>query len=111
MTSFPPPSTEDIQRVVDLVVEVAKPLRVVLFGSAARGNARDGSDLDLMVVVSEGVDENQVAKDLYIAMARRKVSIGVDLLVATPSRFDASTQSLGSVFRDIARDSREIYAA
>ena len=111
MASFPAPSDVDVQRVVDLVVDVATPLRVVVFGSVARGDTRNGSDLDLMVVVPDGVDEKQVAKDLYVAMARRKVGVGVDLIVATSARFEARKQTFGSVFRDIHRDGRELYAA
>lgn len=111
MTLFPAPTADDIQRIVDLVVETVHPLRVVLFGSAARGESRPGSDLDLMVVVAEGVDELRTAQDLYVEMARRRESVGVDLIVATQSRFELRRETFASVFHDVARDGRELYAA
>ena len=108
---FPPPTDADIQRVVDLVVQTAQPLRIVLFGSAARGELRDGSDLDMMVVVPEGEDTLRASQRLYVEMARQRVSVGVDLVVTTPARFDERKGSLGSVFREVARDGHELYAA
>jgi len=112
MTSFPIPTEADIQRVVALVVETVQPLRIVLFGSAARGELREGSDLDLMVVMPEGVDTLKVAQALHVAMGReRDLLVGVDFIVTTPSRFETHKDSLGNVCRDVARDGQELYAA
>lgn len=36
--------------IVRRVVEVAKPQRIVMFGSAARGTMRPDSDVDLLVI-------------------------------------------------------------
>lgn len=112
--SFPPPTASDIQEVVDLVVQTAGPLRVVLFGSAARGELRDGSDLDMMVVVSEGSDTLRIAQALHMAMGRERdlvARVGVDFVVTTPSRYEQGRASLGSVYREIDRDGQELYAA
>ena len=46
---LPPPVLADIVR---RVAEVAKPQRIVMFGSAARGTMRPDSDVDLLVVKS-----------------------------------------------------------
>ena len=39
-----------LEEVVRRVVSVAEPERIILFGSAARGEVRPDSDLDLLVV-------------------------------------------------------------
>lgn len=110
--SFPPPTEADIQRIVDLVVETVQPLRIVLFGSAARGELRAGSDLDMIVVVPEGVDTLRIAQQLYVDKARQKVTgILVDFIVTTPDRYERSKHSLGSAYREIERHGRELYAA
>jgi predicted nucleotidyltransferase len=109
---FPPPTESDIQRVVDLVIETASPLRIVLFGSAARGELRDGSDLDIMVVVAETTDTLRMAQRLHVAMgAQRDLAVCVDFVVTTPARFEQRRDKLGSVYREVARDGRELYAA
>src|SRR3990170_2833776 len=44
------PLAEDIAYVRDRIVAAYKPERIILFGSAAAGNAREDSDLDLLVI-------------------------------------------------------------
>ena len=45
--------TAEIERLVDLIVAEAHPLRVILFGSSARGDTTPDSDIDLLVVVAD----------------------------------------------------------
>lgn len=107
MTRFPPPSEQDIQYVVDLVVDAVDPLRVVLFGSAARGEQRPGSDVDLMVVVSNDSDLRSVERTLYAL--RRPVA--VDFIVTTPQILDRHGDDVGYVYRRALRDGKDLYAA
>ncbi|MBF0125493.1 MAG: nucleotidyltransferase domain-containing protein [Magnetococcales bacterium] len=43
------------------IVEVTHPLRIILFGSAARGKMGADSDLGLLVVIPNGVHRRQTA--------------------------------------------------
>lgn len=104
--SFPPPTDADIQRVVDLVVETVQPLRIVLFGSQARGDSRPDSDVDLMVVVPDGVRRLDVAKQLYDLGLPR-----VEFVVTTPELYERRKGSPGLVYRSIEREGHELYAA
>lgn len=100
------PSEFDIKNTVERVVAEVSPVRVVLFGSAARGEMRDGSDVDLMVVMPDGTRRLDVAKRLYGLGIPR-----VDFVVATPELLERWDGSLGLVYRDIADEGRELYAA
>lgn len=109
---FPTPTPADIQRVVDFVVATVQPERIVLFGSAARNELAPGSDLDMLVVVAEGTDTLRVAQRLYLAKARHGIArILVDFVVTTPGRHDAHKCDLGSVYLEVERSGRELYAA
>lgn len=48
---------EQITSAVHRIAEAARPERILLFGSHARGEARDDSDLDLLVIESEVADQ------------------------------------------------------
>ena len=50
-----------ISTMVDRIVGRFGPSRVVLFGSQARGTAREGSDVDLLVVMGNGTDKRRTA--------------------------------------------------
>ena len=71
-----------LTKLVDDVVKRVNPLRIILFGSAARGEVGKYSDIDLLVVVPEGVHRRQTAQRLY----REIIGLGMpfDIVVATP---------------------------
>ena len=56
-----------IRRLTELLVAAAKPNRIIMFGSQARGKAGEDSDLDVMVIeedVSDRVGEMRKAPQL-----------------------------------------------
>ena len=76
-----------IQDAVRRVVEAAHaPLKVILFGSYARGSATEGSDLDLLVVEREVSDTG--AEMIRLGDALSHLDVGVDLLVYSEEEFN-----------------------
>ena len=54
-----------VDSLVRRIVEEVHPLRIILFGSAARGSTKRDSDIDLLVVMPEGVHRRRTAQLLY----------------------------------------------
>src|SRR4051794_4554261 len=76
------PITEEVIReAVDILVRVANPTRVIVFGSHARGDAGPDSDLDILVV--ERDEPDKLAEMNRLAAALRPLFIPVDVLVAS----------------------------
>ena len=107
MTTEPDPSA--LEAVVRRIVEFARPERVVLFGSAARGQMGRASDVDLLVVVPPGVHPRRTAQDLY----RRgfDAPFSIDLVVVPSDVLARYGDSPGMVYREALRNGRELYAA
>lgn len=59
------PDPAAINVVVRRIVDASRPLRIILFGSAARGDARPWSDIDLLVVMPNGTHRRATAQRLY----------------------------------------------
>ena len=71
---------------VQQLVAAVHPLRVVVFGSRARGDARVDSDLDVLVEVADHVDP--VACHAAIRKALRPRLAALDCIVATTSQME-----------------------
>jgi len=49
---------------IEIIVHVCDPSSVLLFGSRARGNHKPWSDIDLLVIMPNGVDTMRVDVDI-----------------------------------------------
>ncbi len=76
--------TERILQVMVARIEgIARPQRVILFGSRARGEASPNSDYDLLVIAESDEPRYCRAAPLYAALA--DVPVEADVLVNTPA--------------------------
>ena len=101
-----PPALELLVR---RIVEVAQPDRIILFGSAARGELSPDSDLDVLVVKSGVEHRRRLAQDIYMNLSG--VGVGVDIIVLTPEDIDAQRGSVGSIVGPALDEGRVIYGA
>ncbi|MBK8750851.1 MAG: nucleotidyltransferase domain-containing protein [Candidatus Competibacteraceae bacterium] len=78
-----------------LLVETARPAKVIVFGSYARGTADENSDLDVLVVEKEVLDK--AGEYLRLKAAVGRIGVGVDLLLMSESEFERRRQVPGTV--------------
>jgi predicted nucleotidyltransferase len=88
-------SQEAIEEAVRRAVAAAHaPLRVIVFGSYGRGDADEGSDLDLMVIEQEVPEKGE--EMLRLDRAIGWLGKGVDVLVYSEQEFDRRSQVPGT---------------
>ena len=96
-----------IDKLVGDIVKSVNPLQIILFGSAARGDAGEHSDIDLLVVMPEGVHRRRTAQKLY----REITGLGVpfDIVVATPQDLEKHKDNRGLIYKSALKEGIEIY--
>lgn len=99
---------EVLEEVVRRIVAVARPEKILLFGSGARGESSEGSDLDLLVV-KRGAHRRRLAQEIYVGLIGAKKS--VDVVVVTPEDIERFGDSPALVIGDALREGIEVYAA
>lgn len=112
MGSPPPtrlPAPAALRELVRCIVEVAQPDRIILFGSAARGQMGPDSDLDVIVVKSAIEHRRRLAQDIYMNLP--ELGVGVDVIVLTPEDIEAQRTSVGSIVGPALEEGRVIYGA
>lgn len=99
----------DIEYLVQRIVEYAKPVRIILFGSAARGDQGPDSDVDLLIVMPDGTHRRKTAQALY----RQLWGIGFpkDILVVTESDLKEHAHNPAMVIHVALEEGREVYRA
>ncbi len=74
-------STEILAEIVERLVALASPVKIILFGSNARGEARSNSDLDLLVVEKEVTEQYDEA--LRLDRTLGDLGLQIDLIVVS----------------------------
>ena len=96
-----------VQIMVQRIVEHFRPLRIVLFGSRARGEAGKWSDVDLLVVLPEGTDKRKAA--VMIRRVLGDLPVCKDIIVTTPDEIVRRGHVPGSVLRAALREGKVVY--
>jgi len=99
---------EKLELIIRRIVEVAKPDKIILFGSAARSSMGRHSDVDLLVVKAGA---NRL--DLMGEICRNLHGVGepVDVIVATPEDLERYRNSHSLVFAPALKEGRVVYVA
>jgi predicted nucleotidyltransferase len=103
------PTQAQLDELVQRIVATVRPVRIILFGSAARGEMTTDSDVDVLVVMPEGTPQRRTAQELH----RHFIGLPfpVDVIVATPSQLQRHRENIGLIYRTILDEGRELYAA
>ncbi len=100
-------AADTINAAVNALVQVAQPVRIILFGSHARGDARDDSDVDLLVI--EEKVSNRAEEMVRLRRVLRPLRIPVDLLVFSSEDVTRWGHQPGSALYWALREGKVVY--
>ena len=81
--------------------------RVVLFGSYARDEANENSDVDLMVIADSDMPRFKRSRKLYRLL--RPYPFGMDILVYTPQEVEKAKKSPVTFVSMILKEGKTLY--
>jgi len=101
-------SSETLDEIIRRIVEVATPEKIILFGSAARGELGPNSDVDLLVIM----ETMARPVDRYLAVSRliRPRPFPLDILVKTPDEVGGALAKGDPFIQEIVTRGRVLYA-
>ncbi len=97
-----------IDQMVRRIVDRFDPERIILFGSAARGNTGPDSDVDLLVVMAVGGLKHK--KQVQIRVALHDIHIPKDIIVTTPEDFEWRKEIPGTIEYPAVQEGKVLYA-
>ncbi len=101
--------TVRIDDAVRRIVDQFHPVKIILFGSYARGAAGPDSDVDLLVVMDVRDSKRQQAVEIDLALSDR--TFPLDLIVVTPEEFEKYRDIVGHILYPAVREGKILYDA
>lgn len=99
---------ETINKAVELLRQAAPDATIILFGSWARGEGKEDSDLDFLVVEPEVTSRREEIVRLLDAL--RPLRIPVDVLVVSRKTYEEWADTPNTVLYEAAREGRVFHA-
>jgi uncharacterized protein len=97
----------DIEQVATKLGTAANAERVILFGSYARGDAREHSDVDFMIVAESTLPRFKRSRELYKML--RPHPFGMDIVVYTPEEIERGKRTPVSFVSSVLQEGKTLY--
>ena len=99
---------ETLDDIINRIVEVAQPEKIILFGSAARGEMGPHSDLDFLIIKG-GTDSLGLMRRIYGKLLG--AAAAVDAIVVSPEDVERYKDSHALFIKPALREGRVVYEA
>ncbi len=103
------PDPHLLEELVRRIVEAVHPLRIILFGSAARGEMGPDSDLDVLVIMPEGVHRRATAQ--HIRRHLMGLGFAKDIVVVTERDVTEYGANPYMIIKPALDEGKELYHA
>ena len=100
-----------IDKIIPIIVSIASPDQIILFGSYARGDNREKSDIDLLIVKKGLKKGREICGSIYRAFLDNDIGIPVDLLTIDYDRYLELNNEIGYVYKTIKEQGKVIYGS
>ena len=98
-----------IEKIIPIIVSLASPDQIILFGSYARGDNTEKSDIDLLILKKGLKGGRDIIGSIYMAFYENKINIPVDLLAIDYNRYIELNNEIGYVYKTIKEQGKIIY--
>jgi predicted nucleotidyltransferase len=103
-----PLSEETLQEIIRRILAVAQPEKIILFGSAARGEMGPNSDADFLVIKS-GAHRRKLVGDIHMNLIG--VGQAVDVVAVTPEDVERYRDCPALIIELALREGKVVYGS
>ena len=98
-----------IREAVRRIIERFHPVKIILFGSRARGESRPGSDADLLIVMPVKGSRRDAATSIDLVLSG--IRLPMDIIVVTPDDMERGRRVRGSIIQAALREGKVLHEA
>ena len=94
--------------VIERIIEIGQPAKIILFGSYVRGPITPDSDLAILVVAGDGV-QNPRQESVRLRSAIEGIHMPIDIIVVNRTAFATLKNQVGMIYREADRHGQVVY--
>ena len=100
-----------IDKIVSMIVSLVSPDQIILFGSYARGDNTEKSDIDLLILKKGLKNGRELNNIIYRAFFENKIDVSIDLISIDYDKYNELNNSIGYIYKTIKQEGKIIYGA
>lgn len=98
-----------LEKIVKIIVDIANPNKIFLFGSRAKGTDTRYSDYDFLIIKSNVENERNISRKIYRELYQRKINAPIDLIVTDTSKFEKNKKNPLFIYKKALDEGRILY--
>ncbi len=99
---------DKVEAVVQRLIEVARPRKIILFGSYVRGETNLDSDLDVLVVSDDSI-EHPHAEEVRLRRSLRGIHLPKDIIMIPESQYERLRHRWDLIYYEATQNGRVVY--
>ena len=96
-------------QIVALITSKFSPEKIILFGSYARGDNNEKSDIDILIVMKNLDNERKVTGALHKALLHEDIAAPIDFLAVDYDKYNELKHKIGYIYKTIDREGKVLY--
>jgi len=98
---------DSLEKAIKIIVQVAKPDKIILFGSHAKGDDRSESDYDLLVLKRGVKKQRSLTQKIYLSF--KDVGAPIDVIVADLDKYEQLKTDPYLIYSEVDKNGRMVY--
>jgi predicted nucleotidyltransferase len=98
-----------MKQVVAFITSKISPERIILFGSYARGDNKENSDIDILIIIKDLENERKITGTLYKELLKENISIPIDFLAIDYDKYNKLKNEIGYIYKTIEQEGQILY--
>jgi predicted nucleotidyltransferase len=98
-----------MKQIVAFITSKISPERITLFGSYARGDNKENSDIDILIIIKDLENERKITGALYKELLKENISIPIDFLAIDYDKYNRVKDDIGYIYKTIEQEGQILY--
>jgi len=98
-----------IDQIINTIVLLVNPDKIILFGSYARGDYGKNSDIDILILKKGLKNERDITNSLYMEFFDKKIPIPIDIIALDYDKYNELNSDIGYIYKTIKQEGKTIY--